>query len=187
MTHQTHHHAAQHGNGSHHREKKGSKAVVATLGGLVVVAVVLAVLVYKKNGGGSYVERPQANFPASGQQSLVVPGSGDVLSAPGPNATEAERQAHGQLVASSAVETKSIDLTSCQAKPLVSRFREGAEITLINNDPVPHVMVFNPSLTFPVPAKSSSKIKANFGYGPGIYGFGCDQSPMAVGMILLTE
>jgi hypothetical protein len=196
MNTQQHHHEHNqhdhHQHEHHHEHRRSRNPLIWTLAALVIIALGLGYAVYaKKSGNRAPNSYPSENAPVAAGQKPVSGGANvpanKLLTPPGPNSSEAEQKAFAELVASAAVRTDKINLSSCKAMPTVASFNLDSMITLVNDDPTEHTMVLDPKNTFTVPGKSKKTIKADFGHGPGLYGYGCDMSSGAVGMMLVTQ
>lgn len=166
---------------------------------LLGVAVVLGYAIYRQTMAPPLSEEkaaPPESVPSAQAPEIVQPqNTGDelteeqraVLATPAPNASEAEKQKHFQLAQSLAKSASYLDITKCSlAEPLVLKIEQGRKFIARNEDVVEHVIVMDAKRTFSVPSKGTKEITADFGHGPGLYGFGCDTVPHAVGMFLVT-
>ncbi|MEN9621834.1 MAG: hypothetical protein RLZZ67_268 [Candidatus Parcubacteria bacterium] len=175
-------------------------ALKIILGVLIVAAAFLGFKIYQKQSLSSVSAPVKApvKAPVTAPVSKPVPvdptkklSEADkveakaLLNSPKPDATEAEKQAFVQRVYSSAVDTKTVNISSCTAKPTVSGVINDSDISFVNDDTVEHSIVFNADKIFKIPANSSKIIKATFGMGVGIYGFGCDGSSGPAGMVVV--
>ena len=105
---------------------------------------------------------------------------------PRKDAPEEEKQSHFELVQKIAKEAQYLDITKCQiANPVVLKVKLDAPITVRNQDNIDHVIVLNADNIFSIPANTTMDIKPDFQFGPGIYGYSCDQTPHGVGIFLV--
>lgn len=115
------------------------------------------------------------------------PSSKRILNPPGSNASEEEETRYYDLVAETAETAATLDLSGCRPKPTAMEVTWNQTFKVRNQDALPHILVINADYEYLIPARSQKEIVADFGKGPGVYGFGCDESEEAVGVILLTE
>lgn len=126
-------------------------------------------------GGHTFAESTDAE-----RQALNPPNSD--------TATEEEMQAHFAAIEEAAVATDTIHVgEACAISPRVSRVKLDEALVIINHDTDDHRIVFNEQLQIAVPAERKITVQPEFDQGAGIYGFGCDRSQSAVGMMLVTE
>lgn len=163
---------------------------------LVVIAAGLGYFIYKKSltePASVEVGEDQvtASRPPQSLQDLEGVASEEevaVLNAPGPDATEEERRSHFLLVQKAAKASPYLDITKCSiAQPVVFEVKDGATFTVKNEDTIEHGIVIDAEHTYRIPAGETKDIVADFGKGPGVYGFGCDSVPHAVGFFLISE
>lgn len=114
------------------------------------------------------------------------PSPSNLLKPPDQNASEETKKKFFDKILANAKEAKYLDISGCKAKPEVFKTPNQATFTVKNNDDKPHLMVLNKDIKFEIKANSNQEIKADFGRGPGAYGYGCDSSTQAVGFFLLT-
>lgn len=191
-----------------HRSFFGKAANVVLIV-LVLIALVMAYFLYQRLAGDVMPpvpppDRIQDGTPQNPETRNDTTGSFDfkplsaderaALNPPdGPDATEGERQAHFDLVARTAVPSEELSIgPNCAVSPAVLRTKQGGEIQLRNYDTVPHLIVFNETSSFSVPAKKSISIPVTFGAdsgATGVFGYGCDMSNGggAVGMWFVTQ
>jgi len=110
-----------------------------------------------------------------------------LLKTPPQSASETEKAAHFAVVNRLARTTEFLDLSTCFGNPLAFRVQEGAIFTIKNNDTVEHTLQISQKYLYTVAAKGERKLTANFGFGPGVYGYGCDNSPDARGILFVTK
>ena len=96
-----------------------------------------------------------------------------------------EREEHLELAIKLARETASLDIKDCFGDPVVFKAKLGQEFTIKNLDSEDHIIAFNREHIFHIPALSEASIIAEFGFGSGVYGFSCDESLNATGMVLV--
>ena len=109
-----------------------------------------------------------------------------ILSPPSSNASDSAKDEHTRLVLSVAKETGRIALEDCTVSPLVLRIKRGESFVVTNFDRVSHALFISSANQYSLDPDQTKEIVADFG-GGGIYGYGCDSSTKAIGMILLTE
>ncbi|MDP2735599.1 MAG: hypothetical protein Q8P12_05330, partial [bacterium] len=147
---------------------------------LILIAVGLGYLIFQQYSPASEQGQEQE------QGSELSGDAGRVLTTPGPDATEEERIAHFELARRMAQESDVLDLSACSlADPVVLKLTEGQSFAVKNDDEQPHTMVFNENTMHQIPAGGSIELTADFEMGPGLYGYGCDSVPRAVGLLFV--
>lgn len=126
------------------------------------------------------------NRLSSNRDSITPATEQNVLQVPAENATDEEKQRHFDLAVSLARESQALEITNCKANPIVLKIENGKSFTVVNKDSVEHALVLTPELRFVIPAESPKTIAADFGKGPGLYGYGCDGIPRLMGLFLVT-
>lgn len=96
-----------------------------------------------------------------------------------------EREDHLELADKLARETASLDIVECFGEPIVFKTKLGQEITIRNLDNEDHIIAFNKNNVHILPANGRINITADFGFGSGIYGYNCDSSEKATGMVFV--
>ncbi|MBI2013342.1 MAG: hypothetical protein HYS87_00700 [Candidatus Colwellbacteria bacterium] len=124
--------------------------------------------------------------PALNNNTSDGPKVTDVLNTPGQDATDEERRQHFELAAMLAEEADLLDITGCKADPVVLKLTDQETFGVKNDDIVPHVLRISDEIEFTVEANSTTGLKADFGHGVGLYGYGCDGSTGAIGLFLVT-
>jgi len=110
------------------------------------------------------------------------------LAHPGEDAPVEEKQSHFELVQKIAKEALILDITGCKAaNPVVLKVKLDTPITVKNQDSTDHAIVFDTDNIFSIPANTTMDIKPDFQFGLGTYGYGCDQTPHAVGIFLVIQ
>lgn len=153
---------------------------------LILGAAVMGYLLYQKMG--LKINQP----PVVGLGKGTEPTSEEraVLNYPGADVSEAEWTNFLVLVAKLAVETNTITIgADCSVSPVVTKtpLVAGKKFTLRNTDSVPHTISFNNPPNYTVPAGGTAQLPVDFGGIPGIYGYGCDNSPTPVGLIQVLQ
>lgn len=116
---------------------------------------------------------PNPNLTADEKQALNPPKTNDPI----------EQKKFFDLITKLAKDSTELDISGCSAKPVVFRTKHAATFKVVNKDSTEHTMVIDKDRTYKVPAKGSTEVKADFGKAAGIYGYGCDSSGAAVGML----
>ncbi|MFZ2522239.1 MAG: hypothetical protein WAX44_00030 [Minisyncoccia bacterium] len=101
---------------------------------------------------------------------------------PGSNATTEQLKSFALSVSSYAIDTTSVDVTSCSPNPAVSRVTMKKNINFVNSDSVAHKLI-NGKITIEVPAKGSKQVSPAFP-GPGIYGYSCDTKMAGIFLVM---
>ena len=176
--------------------KKSSSAIIL---GVIVLGVLAAVLfnkIYLKNSATS--PSLVSQVPASNYQVAEPPVSSSsnetkaypavdvaalVSEFPPPNASKAANSAFYQKVAALAVDSATLDVTSCKPEPPVMLVHLNKAFTLQNNDTSVHKIVHT-QFTLTAQPNSSQQVSPSF-QGAGVYGYSCDGQP--VGMFYVTQ
>jgi len=173
---------------------------------LIIASVVLGYGIYKQRserpGGGNgqlvlvQSVTPDRTEPRVEQSSFINPSLDELdlseeekkaLSFPNMDASDQEKQSHSELVKSIATSSPYLDISGCVvAEPIVFKIKQGETFTVRNGDDVAHAMVFDKEHRFDVAPRNTKNIVADFGHGPGIYGYACDLIPRIMGLILVT-
>ena len=157
---------------------------------LIIIAAILGVIIYLAGGnlpnksGGTNNKSQNSSLLSSnndivGEEAEVLSFSSDM--------TEEQKLKHNELVGKLAKEGPSVNVTGCKPSPLVYKLKDGSTITLRNDDSVEHIIMIDPAHIYTAKAKSLTKIVADFGQGPGNYGYKCDDSQGAAGVFLVTS
>jgi hypothetical protein len=163
----------------------------------VVVALVLGYKIYEKKSDAPVSNTPittntqnaqqdniQQDAPSAITNSQIPVGDLAILRAAiAPSATDEQKEAFFSTVNKYAVNTNSIEITSCLPEPIVAAVKQGGEITLVNNGSKTETIAFDPSHTYTVGAKTSKKIKADLGHGLGDYGYTCPDKEGVAGIV----
>ena len=146
---------------------------------LTVLAIVLGYLIW--------LQPPPVTPGAQEKEVLSISSEEErVLQTPGPDATEEERRTHFELALRLATRTDFLDISACKVvEPVVFKVVERETFTVRNDDDIEHVMIIDEEHIYPVPAKGTLELVADFGNNTGLYGYGCDDVPQAVGLILV--
>lgn len=110
-----------------------------------------------------------------------------ILLVPQATASAKEKKEYIAFVSKYASRQNTVEIKDCQPKPLVIWAKNGSEITIKNLDSSDHVIEVNSSHNLNVSKNSSAKIKADFGQGPGVYAYSCDDSNGPVGIFLVAS
>lgn len=159
---------------------------------LILVAIILSYFLYKKvnNKGISSLGNTQTQNGTADISSLppLTADERGALNFPKSDAPIAEIMAHIAFVKRAAIATDTIVIgPSCKASPVVVKTQKGANLVFKNNDSLPHTVSFDRTHSFPVSAQGSVTIPVDFGEVGGFYGYGCESSISAIGMVLITE
>lgn len=172
----------------HHHLKKILVVVLA------VLAVGLAGLLYKQKMGGSSPETPNINsdnqpqVSAAGPVWTPAPGSEEeYLFSIKMDSPDEEKMRHYQYAISISQEAEFLNLTDCNPEPLVWKVKNGSTVKLKNDGNTEVKITMDAQHTYSVAAKSTKSIKADFGMGEGLYGYGCNTSPGSRGMIFVAH
>lgn len=162
---------------------------------LVVIAGVLGYLIYQKSISLPKKEPAQSQPAANNSQAksersdaaTLTDEEKEVLNPPSQGANEAEMKKHFELVQKLAKEPDFLEVAKCEVRPVVTRLRNSKTFQVRNQDSIDHTIVVDKDHTYSISAGSTQTIPVDFGHGAGVYGFGCDDSTSAVGMLFVTE
>lgn len=162
---------------------------------LVVVAAGLGYLIWE-NGNPivatpGYTPQPQPKQTQNNQQTAFdcdkYNFNTKVMLSVTNSSSDEEKFCHYQYAISQAKNVTTVDISGCDPDPVVLGTKEAAIFKVVNNDPEKRRIVFDPEHSYQIQAKSSMNIKADFGNGPGLYGYGCDLGKGgATGMIFVA-
>lgn len=110
-----------------------------------------------------------------------------VLTPPAKDASPEEFKRHAELVQRLAKDAPYLNISGCAALPVVFRTQVNEKVKIKNDDSVKHAVVFDASHIYEIQPHTNGTIDIGFSRGPGIYGYGCDNVPHAVGMFLVTN
>lgn len=172
-----------------------NKYQLLIVGVLITIAVILGYLIFStKFQKLSLPVKESTNEGTGSGQQLIGRSDYESLTtdqkavlAPPTGGSPEEIQKHLDLVSRLAVEAEFLDVAKCQAMPIVTRVKQGSEISIRNQDTVPHTVVFDEDHMYLIEPNQTKPIVADFGRGIGVYGFGCDKLAGAVGMISVVE
>lgn len=156
---------------------------------LAGLALFLGIAIYKtvasKAPRGIKLATPASTAPSGAAN--AVPGAAEKqqLLKIRQDSSQEEKQRHFDLVQKFAQDVAYLDITGCAPRPFIIRLKDGKEFGVKNADGAEREMGIDPQHIYTIPARSEKKIKADFGHGPGVYGYGCDKSQDAVGMLLI--
>ena len=100
-----------------------------------------------------------------------------VLAFPGENATEEEKERHGQVAIAAAVNVNILDISGCTPKPLVIEVGYGESIEIKNSDTVSHLLYHGEGrITVPAHGTRGIVVSDFVGIrgGDGVAGYACD-------------
>ena len=100
-----------------------------------------------------------------------------ILTFPGEDATDEERQHHGELVEAAAVNVNLLDISGCTPDPLVIEVGYGESIEIKNSDETDHTLDFaGNSVTIPAGTSRGLVVTEFVGIkgGDGVAGYGCN-------------
>ena len=165
---------------------------------LVGCAVLLALLILvQKFGMPSLSQKsssPQTPTPTNSvpPRSTVdrskMSESEQILTPPAPNASPEEGRAYFNLVQGRAEATDALAVgAKCVTSPLVMKLQLKKSFVIKNTDTADHTISFNKEHIYTIPAGKTTNVVADFGHDAGIYGYGCDSTPGAAGMVLVAQ
>lgn len=161
-------------------DKTNKERVYPTL--IIVLAGTAIILGYSIYGE---LFKQKVAVQKSEKQSIVISEEREVLKFPSQDAPAEEKQRHYELVVKLAKEADFLDISKCIASPLVFKTKNGKNFLVKNNDFSDHEIQINEEHRYTISANSSRTILADFGYGQGLYGYGCDNSGAPVGLFLV--
>ncbi len=152
---------------------------------LAVTALGLAFLIFRQYAPKSSSTKADQN--AVGTPSAAPSTDEQKVLNPPVKGSEADQKQFADLITKLAKDSTTLNISGCRPQPLVMRIKKGATFKLNNTDSQAHVLTVDKDHTYTVSPSASVDVVADFGRGPGIYGFGCDKSGGPVGMLLVTE
>lgn len=185
------------------QENSSSKVGSVILVILVLVALALSYFLYQRvnntgtpsaeytptqNNNSPSVTTPNNNTTGQPNTQQLSADERAVLQYPSPDVTPEAWNAYLTLVAKVAVETNVLTIgQNCSVSPVVLRTRS-KEVTLKNTDSVAHTIAFtSPFFSGTIPPNGSLKMPVDFKGQLGLYGYGCDGSAQAVGLMDVVE
>lgn len=169
------------------------------VGVLVVLAIVLGGAIYQQQTGSKSqtgipqdrsVPQPVANQntqQASTPRELTAEEK-QALNFPGPNATEAEKKAHADLVNKLGNQSgvPFLDISGCRPTPVVYRVKLGGTFKVKNSDSKDHTIYTDRDTVIKANSEQTLTSK-DIGDNLGQYAYGCDGSAgSGVGIIQIT-
>lgn len=166
---------------------------------LFIIAVGLGFMIFKNKAGDSpqeQVSRISDSNPSNNQ--AVIPSLDGPLITPEPgrekeylfsvnmDSSEEDKLMHFYYALSVAQGAEFINVTDCDSSPLVFKAKLGSDIKLKNDGNGEIVLIHDQNHTYRVAPNSTKTIKADFGMGPALYGYGCNTSNGPAGFILVT-
>ena len=103
------------------------------------------------------------------------------------NGTYEERKLHIELTQKLAQETQKLTIKECFGDPTVVSVAERQNLEIKNTDSAARAIAFNKDHVFMIPPNQTVSVKAEFGFGPGVYGYSCDAIEGAAGMVLIES
>ena len=171
---------------------------------LIVIALVLGGAIFKKiflNSNSNQLPPSAQNTPnsqnqqAPNQRGATLPtvsprtdltaDEKQVLNVP-VNGTQQQREQNLALAQKLAVKSETLNISSCHPVPVVLGVMFGQDFIIKNTDSVSHSVAFNQNHVYTIPANGQSVVKADFGHNSGLYGYGCDASNGAAGLVLVS-
>lgn len=149
---------------------KGDRIRMGIIALLIIIALSLAFLIYVNKSASpvSVPERVETDMVVS-PPDVAVDGAARMR--------EAEE---------SAIDSRVLDITECNAEPRILKIPEGEPLRLVNSGETEVSLVMDEEHTYPVGAHSSSTIVARFG-GARLFGYGCSTANGPVGSILIER
>lgn len=146
---------------------------------LVVTALTLGIFIINPSGFKlpSFEKKKSPNPTPSTSRLLptnLTEEEKKLLTVPPPDASKAEIEAHIALGAKLAEEGNVLEITDCKPKPLVFKVKEKTNFKVSNKDKIDHTLIIDDDHKYPIPAKETSQIRADFGKPPGLYGYVCE-------------
>lgn len=131
----------------------------------------------------AYIPVPPFVAGLTGDESKII------IVTPQIELTSEEKKTHDELVRKLGVSGKELDLATCKpVKPLVMNITRGKGITVINSSSKVHTINLNKDTSYSVKPQGRVVIDSKFFDGfAGVYGFGCDYTPYAVGYFVIES
>lgn len=160
---------------SHHHHTTFNLLVTILLGGALLITLLV---------------EDAAFFPISPKDRAGVGANAaeeGTLVAASSDADAEARQKYFEESVKKAQATDRLVIGDCKGNPEVIKLQDMALFTIANTDDEPHSLSINENISYEIPAKGMIEVKADFGKGPGLYGYGCDREPSAAGLILIES
>lgn len=154
---------------------------------LIITAMGLSFAIYQEVTTTSPETVSMDEQPTPAPQNATNNQEGNILNVPPPDAPDEEKRRHFDQVAQQAERSEVLIINNCKPDPLVLETSVDKPITVRNTDSEGHLIIFNTDNTYRIPAESEEQIVISFENGPGLYGYGCDDSRGGVGFFLVTE
>ena len=149
---------------------------------LITIGVGVLIFMNLRSGGGPGLQTSKID-----SQKELTAEEKIVLEGPGVNPTEGELLNYSLLVEEIAQNTNVIDITRCQADPVVARVFNGSNLLIKNSFGGERRFTINEDHIYAVPEDGEREILVDFGPGNKMHGFGCDLIDGPIGFLLVTE
>ena len=164
---------------------------------LAVAIVVVGYFIYKERSGNTdeisqnensteQVKGPSFSGRTDDKnisiQTQIVNVSGLLAMNPGDGGTAEQLKSFSAKVSTYAVDTSTVDVTSCSPNPVVSRTKIKKPIVFNNSDTGSHKII-NGNIIIDVPANGTKSVTPAF-QGPGIYGYSCDSRIVGIFLVM---
>jgi len=165
--------------------QKQLSIVLVVLGG---IAIVLGYLVFQQQEVFSLDSTKEVSSQLEKEEYPSYTSLDEILNFPGDDVPLDVKQLHFELAQSIAEEAKVLEMgTDCVMNPVVLQVQQGEILRVDNTDTIQHELVVSPEYIYLVPAGQSKQLTVDFGKGPGLYGYSCDQHTVPTGIFLITE
>ncbi|MDP3778758.1 MAG: hypothetical protein Q8R30_01760 [bacterium] len=166
---------------------KGNQLITIVLIVLVLIALVLGYFIYVQLSPLGVAQKDYSTESGSSPNQNLTADEQAVLNPPAKGSTEDAFKQHAELVQRLAKDADYLDITGCAANPVVFRVKDKTKIAVKNSDQGKHSLIFDSAHIYEIPPHATTQIAIDFSHGSGIYGYGCDGVPHAVGMFLVTN
>ncbi len=159
------------------------------IGALIIIALILGLNIYNKRASSllnnKELNQVNTNQPTVLENSLTEEEK-KLFTVPSPNATEAEKRAHFDLLNNIGKETGALAINGCKSDPQVLKVKLNQMFRLTNSGTLPISFGFDKPAT--INPKQTISIKADFKNGVGIYGYSCDDKAVqrSIGFVMVT-
>lgn len=149
---------------------------------LLVIAFVVGYKIYQTSSTSTPEDFTSPNAQVQNNSDAPVD---DVLVTPLRTDSDDRKKQYEELVRSKAEDADIIQIKDCKPEPLVTKVADKAPVTIRNNSTKDHIFTSYDGKESTLPAGKETKLDLTFGFGPGVYAYGCDKSAGPVGILLV--
>lgn len=123
-------------------------------------------------------EKTSNEFTADEKKVLIIPNN---------DSTDKEKADHSKLVEKLAKEVDTVVVKDCLPIPLALKIKIGESFKIRNDGKATITIAVNKDNINEIAAGETKSFKADFGFGPGVYGYACNSSDATSGIFFVTE